>query len=143
MGILGFILLVVIGAVGLSTGVRLDLYIDVGSVIITVIVTLAALVMSYGSAAFSAIGTVFTCSAGEKDVRLAIAVFTRGKSYALASGALGTLIGLVIMLKNLDDVSAVGPGLALSLLTLVYGIVLAYLVLGPVVGSLKRRTEEG
>ena len=143
MGILGFILLVVIGAVGLSAGVGLDPYIDVGSVIITVVVTPAALVMSYGSAAFSAIVTVFTCSAGKEDVRLAIAVFTRGKSYALASGALGTLIGLVIMLKNLDDVSAVGPGLALSLLTLVYGIVLAYLVLGPVVGSLKRRTEEG
>ena len=142
MGILGFILMVVIALIALYSGVGLDPFVDIGSVLITAVVTLAALLMSYGSGLGTAIKTVFSSGASRDDVKLGIAVFTKGKSYALASGALGTLIGLVIMLKNLDDPSAIGPGLALSLLTIVYGLVIAYLILGPVVGSLQRRLDE-
>ena len=67
MGILGFILMVVIGLLGLRASVDIESYIDVGSVIITVVVTLAALAMSYGAAAFAAIRTVFTCAASARN----------------------------------------------------------------------------
>ena len=55
---------------------------------------------------------------------------------------IGTLIGLIIMLKNLDDPSAIGPGMAVALITTFYGAVLANLVAIPISGKLKIRAAE-
>jgi chemotaxis protein MotA len=45
--------------------------------------------------------------------------------YAPAYGMIGTLVGLVIMLSNMSDPSAIGPGMAVALLTTLYGALLA------------------
>src|SRR5699024_9603528 len=45
--------------------------------------------------------------------------------YAPAWGMIGTLIGLVLMLNNLEDPSSLGPNMAVALLTTLYGTVLA------------------
>ena len=52
------------------------------------------------------------------------AVFDRMANYAAASGLAGTLIGLVSMLQNMDDPTAIGPAMAVALLTLFYGVLL-------------------
>jgi chemotaxis protein MotA len=53
-------------------------------------------------------------------------------SYSPAFGMIGTLVGLVIMLDNLSaDVSALGQGLALALITTLYGVVFANLFFKP------------
>jgi chemotaxis protein MotA len=52
--------------------------------------------------------------------------------YAPAFGMIGTLIGLVAMLANLSDPSAIGPGMAVALLTTLYGAVLANAVCLPI-----------
>jgi len=44
---------------------------------------------------------------------------------APAFGMLGTLIGLIQMLRNLDTPEALGPGMALALLTTLYGSMIA------------------
>ena len=49
-------------------------------------------------------------------------VFHRAADLAMASGMLGTLLGLVMMLQNLDDPSAIGPAMAVALLSLTYGV---------------------
>lgn len=41
--------------------------------------------------------------------------------YAPAMGMIGTLMGLIIMLGNMDDPAAIGPGMAVALLTTLYG----------------------
>jgi chemotaxis protein MotA len=51
-------------------------------------------------------------------------------------GMLGTVIGLIGMLKNLEDKSALGPNMAVALITTLYGSVLANLVLIPLAGVL-------
>lgn len=56
---------------------------------------------------------------------------------APAFGMIGTLIGLVIMLKNMDDPAAIGPGMAIALLTTMYGAIMANVLFGPVVQKLK------
>lgn len=61
---------------------------------------------------------------------------------APAMGMIGTLMGLVQMLKNLSDPNAIGPSMALALLTTMYGAVLANLVCIPVAGKLKVRSSE-
>ena len=62
-------------------------------------------------------------------------------SYAPAYGMIGTLIGLITMLKNLDDPDTLGPGMATALITTFYGVLLANLVLGPIEKKLKSQTE--
>lgn len=54
-----------------------------------------------------------------------------------AWGMIGTLIGLVNMLGKLDDVAAVGPGMAVALITTFYGSVLANWICIPVSTKLK------
>lgn len=54
-----------------------------------------------------------------------------------AWGMIGTLIGLVNMLKQLSDISSVGPNMAVALITTFYGSVLANWVATPVATKLK------
>lgn len=67
-------------------------------------------------------------------------ILNAGAAYAPAWGMIGTLIGLVQMLANMDDPSQIGPAMAVALLTTLYGAVLANLVLLPCCGKLKVRT---
>jgi chemotaxis protein MotA len=61
---------------------------------------------------------------------------------APAMGMVGTLIGLVQMLQTLDDPSAIGPAMAVALLTTLYGAVMAFLLFGPLAAKLESRTKE-
>ena len=63
-------------------------------------------------------------------------------AYAPALGMIGTVIGLVQMLKTMDDPSSIGPAMAVALITTFYGAVLANLVFLPIVGKLKHRSKE-
>ena len=63
-------------------------------------------------------------------------------TYAPALGLIGTVIGLVQMLQNMSDPSAIGPSMAVALITTFYGAVLANLVFLPMVGKLKHRSKE-
>jgi len=63
-------------------------------------------------------------------------------SAAPAFGMIGTLIGLVLMLQNLDDPSALGPGMAVALITTFYGAVLANAFLIPFGGKLDARNKD-
>jgi len=70
-------------------------------------------------------------------------VFTASADVAPAMGMIGTLIGLVQMLSNMDDPKTIGPAMAVALLTTLYGAILANMVFMPVADKLKlRRVEE-
>lgn len=68
-------------------------------------------------------------------------VFRKMGSYAPAFGMLGTLIGLVQMLGNLEDPKTIGPAMAVALITTFYGSFLASLFFLPLAGKLKSRTS--
>ncbi len=61
---------------------------------------------------------------------------------APAFGMMGTLIGLVLMLRELDDPSKIGIGMATALITTFYGVLLANLVFLPMGGKLGLRSKE-
>ncbi len=63
-------------------------------------------------------------------------------TYAPAFGMIGTLMGLIQMLQNLEDPAAVGPGMALAMVTTFYGAILANLFFLPIAGKLKRRSQQ-
>lgn len=68
-------------------------------------------------------------------------IFISLGTYAPAMGMVGTLIGLVQMLQNLDDPTKIGPAMAVALLTTFYGAVIANVICLPVAGKLKNRSE--
>jgi chemotaxis protein MotA len=62
--------------------------------------------------------------------------------YAPAFGMIGTLIGLVIMLQNMDDASSLGPAMAVALLTTFYGSLVANLFALPIADKLALRSDQ-
>ncbi len=67
-------------------------------------------------------------------------VFSKLAAYCPAFGMIGTLIGLVQMLANLSDPSAVGPAMAVALLTTMYGAMFANMLWNPICAKLSSRT---
>lgn len=63
-------------------------------------------------------------------------------TFAPALGMIGTVIGLVRMLKTLDDPSTIGPAMAIALITTFYGAILANLVFIPLANKLRTRSNE-
>lgn len=63
-------------------------------------------------------------------------------SLAPAFGMIGTLIGLINMLQNLDDPSKLGGGMATALITTFYGAFVSNLFCIPIQGKLEQRTAE-
>jgi chemotaxis protein MotA len=61
--------------------------------------------------------------------------------FAPAFGMLGTLIGLISMLRSIEDPSSIGPGMAVALITTFYGTLIANLICLPLAGKLEAISE--
>lgn len=74
---------------------------------------------------------------------LMIGLFGNAGGTAGAMGMIGTLVGLVAMLANLSDPAAVGPAMAVALLTTMYGALIGTLLAGIIENKLdqKHKTE--
>lgn len=59
-----------------------------------------------------------------------------------AWGMIGTLLGLINLLKTLDDPSGIGPAMALALVTTLYGSLLANFVCNPIANKLGGNSSE-
>jgi chemotaxis protein MotA len=70
---------------------------------------------------------------------IGIKMFDDWSKLAPAFGMIGTLIGLIFIMGNIEDKSAIGPGMATALLTTLYGAIMAYLVFIPVKNKLEDR----
>ncbi len=71
-------------------------------------------------------------------------VFEAMGDVAPAMGMIGTLVGLVQMLANMDDPQSIGPAMAIALLTTLYGAILANMFAIPIADKLTlRAVEEG
>ena len=69
-------------------------------------------------------------------------LFESLNKYAPAMGMIGTLVGLVAMLADLSDPSKIGAGLAVALLTTMYGAMVSNMLAGPLADRLSRRSAE-
>jgi chemotaxis protein MotA len=70
-----------------------------------------------------------------------IAVFGGVGGVAGSMGMIGTLVGLVAMLANLSDPAAVGPAMAVALLTTMYGALLGTLFAGILESKLTQKNR--
>lgn len=73
--------------------------------------------------------------------KAAIAVWRSAADVAPAIGMIGTVIGLVGMFAHMADPAAMGPAMALAMLTTLYGLILGAGLCGPVAARLERLSE--
>ena len=69
-------------------------------------------------------------------------ILRRAAEISPAMGLIGTLIGLVQMLANLQDPETIGPAMAVALLTTFYGAILGTAVLSPMAAKLERNSND-
>lgn len=73
---------------------------------------------------------------------IGVKMFKSVAEAAPAMGMIGTLIGLVQMLANMDDPKSIGPAMAVALLTTLYGAIIANAIALPIAAKLKAVSEE-
>jgi len=71
-----------------------------------------------------------------------IVFFETMATYAPGFGLLGTLIGLIMMLSNLEDPKSIGPNMGIALVTTFYGLLLSNLICTPLAGRLEILSNE-
>jgi chemotaxis protein MotA len=70
------------------------------------------------------------------------AVFEAAGGYAPTVGIIGAVLGLIQVMKNLDNITEVGRGIATAFVATIYGVALANLICLPAAGKLKFRQRE-
>ncbi|HEY7883672.1 MAG TPA: flagellar motor protein PomA [Cellvibrionaceae bacterium] len=81
-------------------------------------------------------------SLAERRHSMGSSIFASLGDVAPAMGMIGTLVGLVAMLANMDDPKAIGPAMAIALLTTLYGALLANALFLPIADKLRLRAQE-
>ena len=76
------------------------------------------------------------------ELRKGAALLDKIGDFAPAWGMIGTLIGLIIMLQNLQDTSQIGTGMAVAMLTTLYGSVIANMIAIPLAEKVYRGIED-
>ncbi len=71
-----------------------------------------------------------------------ITLLRKGADTSPAMGLIGTLVGLVQMLAQLDDPASIGPSMAVALLTTFYGVILANMLFTPLANKLDRNGRD-
>lgn len=69
-------------------------------------------------------------------------ILRRGAEIAPAMGLIGTLVGLVQMLAELENPDTIGPAMALALLTTFYGAIMGMVILNPLAAKLERNSND-
>ncbi len=69
-------------------------------------------------------------------------VFEAAGGYAPTIGIIGAVLGLIQVMKHLEDIEAVGHGIAVAFVATVYGVAVANLVFLPIANKLKSRLQQ-
>lgn len=116
--------IILLGLITLVLFLQGDLksFIDLPSLITTAFLTIGAMCAKYGMLAF----TFYQLDSVER-----IQIAWDGFLISILCGFLGTLISLIIMLRNLSNQAAIGPAMAVAFVSTFYSLVIALVVFFP------------
>lgn len=77
----------------------------------------------------------------ERQSEISVNVMYSMADYAPAFGMIGTVIGMILMLQNIEDPESLGAGLSVALITTLYGTIFANMILGPLAGKTEYLSE--
>jgi len=78
----------------------------------------------------------------ERTMEKSVRILASMADYSPAFGMIGTVIGLILMLQNIQDPESLGIGLAIALLTTLYGTIFANMIFLPLSGKLDNLSEK-
>lgn len=134
MRIIGwFIVVGLVAASAISLGHDFRYFIDIPSAVFVVGIVIGGIWAAYGPG--KACGAVVRALKGRPsnaaDLRVELGVLRLAHQLSWAAGIVGMLIQLVTMLGTMDDPAAIGASIAMSLVSVLYGAVLAEFVFNP------------
>ena len=142
MRIIGWMCALLCLGAAMSMSGGLTIYINLPSALIVLVVGFGTLTFAHGGKNLVLLLRALFSQVEEKDAqRVALVAQSAHKSF-LYAGGLGSLVGVVAMLANLDDPSAIGPAVAVALLTLLYGAFAAVFLWMPTERRMRAMGEE-
>ncbi len=143
--LLGFACGICVMLLGILLGGELRLFIDYPSLVITVGGAFAFCFAVHSPAQLKA-----ALSAANGNDPISEADFLRHdpvletlSNTTIASGVVGSLIGMVNMLAHMDDPKSIGPACAVAILTILYAAMMSGMIIMPLRGRMKSRVDGG
>ena len=128
-----------------SMGIRgVDIYFDILSIMLVLMCSLVLILANYN---LGEIRKYFVIgfkqgNLDSVDLKNGILFFTALQNYFILSGLLGVFIGIIAVLANLTVPEVTGSGLALSLITVLYSIILSMGIAIPFKTGLQKKLNE-
>lgn len=122
-------------------GASLLVFFDIPSLIICAVVPFFLLLINFN---FNEIVRAFRCSDDRfttdvNEIKKALVLFKCLEKQIFLMGGIGTFLGLIAMLANIDSMEMVGRGLALALITIFYSLLFNAFLVTPKQTGLKQR----
>ncbi len=118
-------------------------YFDLPSfAIVPVLSSLVPCLIFGASGLRTAFSAPFAKSATKLELQTSIAFFKALGTSAWVFGLIGTIMGTVAMMYNIDDRSQIGPNMALALLTLFYAVMVWAVIILPFTLNAKEKLAE-
>ena len=123
------------GTFGLAAAFHssLPIFFDAPSFFIVIVPTLLLSFAFHGPT--SVFGALRSQDRGEPELKNSIVVLRTLQNLTRACGCIGSLMGLVMMLANMDNPAKIGPAMAVAVLSVLYGLFIAELFLGPLISQ--------
>ena len=137
MYFIGLLLAVFILVATMLLGGSPMLFVNAPSVMIVVGCSLALQIATHGNKNFAIFKFSVPDNLSDEERSSRSAEIKDFRTFLVVTGWIGLIIGFVLMGANLRDLNALGPGLAVSFLSVFYGYFLSYFVYYP----LQRRLE--
>ena len=142
--ILGLLLGVLALVFGMSANLTnfdtLKFFLDPASFAVVFVLTVGTLLMGFQGSFISSVTSIWKRDIDDQTLDRSIQFWKAAKRYAIASGFIGTVMGIVLILNAMGD----DPGrqilpLSIAVLTVYYGLILGYLVFDPIACLLEAR----
>ncbi|MBB6480215.1 MotA/TolQ/ExbB proton channel family protein [Spirochaeta isovalerica] len=140
--IIGIIfMLLFIGLVMILAGNSILLIVDIASFVITVAVPyiLVSLIYSPKEQNRMVSGILSTLPADRQLLKKGIAYLNSLKTLIVLTGLLGTLLGTISILVNLENPDALGPNFSVALITVLYAIMYVIIIIEPLKASAEKK----
>ena len=113
-------------------------FLDAPSGFIVIVPTVGTLLVAYRGSFLSSFSAIWK-NVDTETLETAIAFWKTVRACAFGYGCIGFMIGLVSMLGSLDDVSSIGPKIAIGLISVMYGLNVSYLLAAPLICLLETK----
>ena len=139
--LLGVFALVFGMSANFTTFGNLKFFLDPTSFAVVCNLTVGTLLIAYRGSFISSVTSTWKRDIDDQTLDRSIQFWKAAKRYAIAYGFIGALIGVVFTLHAFgdDDLGGVGPAISISLISVLYALILGYLIFDPIACLLEAR----